>query len=640
MKKIYSITLRIFYVTIFMFPVILSSRDAQINVQNDINNWEEVPYIEPTQQDFGLNKSRNINPIYTSSGVVKGEFHRGVHIWEDIPYALPPVGELRWKAPRKIEFSSELILPKTKNFCIQRTSNFGGSAEYADEDDLLSGSEDCLYLDVFAPLNKSKKLLPVMFWIHGGGNTSGLKDLYDFRKLVKKHDVIVVRINYRLGPFGWFTHPAIQGFQNDVDKTSNFGTLDIISALEWVNENITLFGGDSNNITIFGESAGGHNVLSLLVSKRAKGLFHKAISMSGYTTSFSTENAYRQDIQSFSSDHTSWKIVNKIVNDVSQEKKQSEYENKEIRKILLSMSGKEFYKYYSDRKSYEEIPLLTNDDIVIPKNGLRNALSKTEYVNNVPTMIGSNRDEVKFWLAFSEYFVELDYSIGGSILGLPKIILKDEDAYEAFNYYRSTSWKIRGVDEPLNSLAMTGNKDLYSYRFDWDDQRRFVIANFKQLFGATHALEVPLLAGDNSLVGGRPVSNFIYPKGISNFYMSRNMMKFWTNFAKTGEPGLSSNNVMWEPYKANKLDVKSFMVLDNKKNLRMSSEMSSLENLTKELFYDDRLNELEKCVVLYQMFTFVGNDLYDENIKNYQGKCDRKNSEKFIRENASVINIY
>ena len=82
------------------------------------------------------------------------------------------------------------------------------------------------------------------------------------------------------------------------------------------------------------------------------------------------------------------------------------------------------------------------------------------------------------------------------------------------------------------------------------------------------------------------------------------------------------------------------MVLDNKKNLRMSTEMSSLENLTKELFYDERLNELEKCVVLYQMFTFVGNDLYDENITNYQGKCDRKISEKFIKENASVIDIY
>ena len=640
MKNSYSITLRIFYITIYIFPVLLSSSDTQINVQNSINNLEEVSYIQPTQQDFGLNKSRNANLVYTSSGVVNGKFHRGVYIWEDIPFALPPIGDLRWKAPRKIKSSQELIQPKTKNFCIQRTSNFGGSSAYVEEGDLISGSEDCLYLDIFAPLNKSNKLLPVMFWIHGGGNTSGLKDLYDFRKLVKKHNVIVVRINYRLGPFGWFTHPAIQGLQNDVDKTSNFGTLDIITALEWVNENITLFGGDTNNITIFGESAGGHNVLSLLVSKRAKGLFHKAISMSGYTTSFSIKDAYRQDIESFSSDHTSWKIVNKILKNVSKEKKQTDYEDKEIRKILLNMSGEEFYRYYSDRKTYEEMPLLTNDSIVIPKNGLRKALSKTEYVNSVPTMIGSNRDEVKFWLAFSEYFVELDYSIGGSIIGLPKIIIKDEDAYEAFNYYRSTAWKIRGVDEPLNSLAMSGNKNLYSYRFDWDDQRRFVIADFKQLFGATHALEVPLLAGDNSLVGGRPVANFIYPKGISNFYISRNMMKFWANFAKKGEPGLSTNNVMWEPYLINKLDAKSFMVLDNKKNLRMSSEMSSLENLTKELFYDERLDEIEKCVVLYQMFTFVGNNLYDENIKNYQGMCDRKISEKFIKENASVIDIY
>ena len=89
-----------------------------------------------------------------------------------------------------------------------------------------------------------------MFWIHGGGNTSGLKDLYDFSKMSRKHNVIVVTINYRLGPFGWFSHPAIQDLQEGDDKTSNFGTMDIIAALEWVQKNIELFGGDSNNITI------------------------------------------------------------------------------------------------------------------------------------------------------------------------------------------------------------------------------------------------------------------------------------------------------------------------------------------------------------------------------------------------------
>ena len=123
--------------------------------------------------------------------------------------------------------------------------------------------------------------------------------------MVKDHQVIVVTINYRLGPLGWFTHPDIQGNQEDIDKTSNFGTLDIIHALKWVNKNISNFGGDKNNVTIFGESAGGHNVLSLLVSPLAKGLFHKAISQSGYTTSISAQKAYKQSEYSDTSANTS-----------------------------------------------------------------------------------------------------------------------------------------------------------------------------------------------------------------------------------------------------------------------------------------------------------------------------------------------
>ena len=113
-------------------------------------------------------------------------------------------------------------------------------------DGYFSGSEDCLYLDIKAPKKRSNNALPVMFWIHGGGNTSGLKDIYDFSKMVNRHDVIVVTINYRLGPFGWFTHPSIQDLQDGLDKTSNFGTLDIVSALEWVQSNIAFFGGDKN----------------------------------------------------------------------------------------------------------------------------------------------------------------------------------------------------------------------------------------------------------------------------------------------------------------------------------------------------------------------------------------------------------
>ena len=476
-----------------------------------------------------------------------------------------------------------------------------------------------------------------MFWIHGGGNTSGLKDLYDFSKLVKKHNVIVVVINYRLGPLGWFTHPAIQTLQDGIDKTSNFGTLDIISALEWVNENINSFGGDPQNITIFGESAGGHNVLSLLVSKQAKGLFHKAISMSGYTESISLQDAYKQKDQSPTSNYSTWNVVNNIVEDKLDNNDQDKYSNKELRNVLYSLSGKEFYQYYSERKTYEELPLLTNDGLVIPIIGLKEALSKKEHVNKVPTIAGSTRDEVKIWLAFSEYFVDVDYSVTGSIFNLPKVSLKDKDAFEAFNYYRSNAWKIRGVNEPLNSLAKAENSELYSYRFDWDDRRQFLIADFKQLFGAGHALEIPLLTGSSMLVGGPPISNFMYPKGISNFYTSRNMMKFWSNFAKYGEPGYSTNNIKWEPYNFDEKNFSTYIIIDKKKNLKMSSDDLTLKKLSKEIYIDKRLSEIEKCVVLYQMFTYVGNDIYDQNIKEYPGKCNRRASENFIINNASVI---
>ena len=573
--------------------------------------------------------------VITSSGVTEGYINKNVINWNDIPYAQPPINDLRWKAPRKIQQNSNLIQQKDNNFCIQRTSSLGGSSQFSD--DVISGSEDCLYLDIYAPSKKSNNLFPVMFWIHGGGNTSGLKDLYDFSKLVKKHNVIVVVINYRLGPLGWFTHPAIQTLQDGIDKTSNFGTLDIISALEWVNENINSFGGDPQNITIFGESAGGHNVLSLLVSSQAKGLFHKAISMSGYTESISLEDAYKQKDQSPTSNYSTWNVVNNIVDDKFDKNDQDKYSNKELRNILYSLSGKEFYQYYSERRTYEELPLLTNDGLVIPIIGLKEALSKQEHVNNVPTIAGSTRDEVKIWLAFSEYFVDVDYSVTGSIFNLPKVSLKDKDAFEAFNYYRSNAWKIRGVNEPLNSLAKAGNSELYSYRFDWDDRRKFLIADFKKLFGAGHALEIPLLTGSTKLVGGPPISNFMYPKGISNFYTSRNMMKFWSNFAKYGAPGYSTNNIKWEPYNYDEKDFSTYIIIDKRKNLKMSSDDLTLKKLSKEIYIDGRLSEIEKCVVLYQMFTYVGNDMYDQNIKEYPGECNRGASENFIINNASVI---
>ena len=570
-----------------------------------------------------INALDNNDYVSTSSGKVQGYLENKVINYDDIPYAKPPIGDLRWKAPREILNIDGVIKNQDNNFCIQEPSSMGG----APGEGILTGSEDCLYLDIKTPKKKFSELLPVMFWIHGGGNTSGLKDLYDYSTMVNRHDVIVVTINYRLGAFGWFTHPSIQGNQEGLDKASNFGTLDIIQALKWVNENIELFGGNPNNITIFGESAGGHNVLSLMVAPQAKGLFQKAISQSGYTTSTSIQRAIAIEETHPTYDHTSNEVVKRLIDN------HEDLSSGDIYKKLLELSAEEFFSEYSD-KSNLEVPLLTNDGIVIPLEGLENALSDSNHVSDVPFMAGSNRDEVKLWIGTAEYFVKLDYSFLGSVLGIPRVTLKDEDAFEAFNYYRSEAWKVRGVIEPISSLNKAGSKNTYAYKFDWDDHRRFIVADFKKLIGASHGTEISLVTGNNKLVEG--YGFLIYPAGPSKRFISKNMMLFWSNFARDGKPGTSTNGINWNLYNHSE-GFKNFMILDNKRNMKVVNSDTTYKSLVEELNLDTRVSELERCVILYQMGTFVGNDILDEISKHANFSCKREDSKKFLEENASFI---
>jgi para-nitrobenzyl esterase len=565
--------------------------------------------------------SSDKSQIVTSSGIIEGIIKKNVILWDDIPYAKAPIGDLRWRAPMEL-LSDDIITPRINNSCVQEPSSLGG----VNGDGLIVGQEDCLYLDIKAPQNiNSSKPLPVMFWIHGGGNITGTKDIYDFSYIVKKYNVIVVTINYRLGPFGWFSHPSIQDFQDNLDKTSNFGTLDIIQALKWVRRNIDLFNGDANNVTIFGESAGGHNVLSLLVSPQANGLFHKAISQSGYTTSVSYEEAYGLKSTTSNLTHASHNVVSRLTKD------QPSLPSNELNYFLKSLSADLIFQEYIG-KSNLEIPLLTNDGIVIPKIGLENALKENSLIHAVPIIAGSNRDEVKLWNASAEYFVKTDYSLIGSIFGIPRVKIKNKASFDAINYYRSNAWQIRGVIQPLSGLIEAGNDNVYAYRYDWDDHRRYLVANFQDLIGAAHSTEIPLITGNNRLVGD--YGFLLYPKGPSKRFTSKNMMSFWTNFAKTGNPGVSSNAISWKKY--NK-DDQFFMILDRKKDMRLRKFNTNFKSLVIELNEDNRLNELEKCVTLYQMGALIGNDIFNE-IKKYSTfNCNRQKAIKFLELNSEFI---
>ncbi len=247
--------------------------------------------------------------IRTSDGDLKGYEQEGVNYFLGIPFAEAPVGDLRWKPPaptkkwtgvrEATEFSAACMQPTNigNSLFLELMLDGFGLAWYEKliinlfaflgTGQSTKYSEDCLFLNVIAP--KEGKNLPVMFWIHGGASRfgSGGESIYLTSKFAEK-DVILVTINYRLGSLGWFAHPQLS-VESENNVSGNYGSLDMIAALKWVKNNIEAFGGDPGNVTIFGESAGGQAVGTLLASPFTKGLFHKAISQSG-SGIFTTRN--------------------------------------------------------------------------------------------------------------------------------------------------------------------------------------------------------------------------------------------------------------------------------------------------------------------------------------------------------------
>lgn len=218
--------------------------------------------------------------VATQSGPVEGYSTPSVDIYKGIPFAAAPIGQRRWKPPAPVQpWTDVLQTKKAGTPCIQPTIDRPGIYSNPPE----NVSEDCLTLNVWSPKNAEN--LPVFVWIHGGAlrTGAGSEALYDGRKLAKE-GVVVVSINYRLGVLGYMAHPELSNESPD-GISGNYGLMDQIAALEWVRDNIESFGGDASNVTVAGESAGALSVIFLMTSPKAQGLFHKAISESGYMAS-------------------------------------------------------------------------------------------------------------------------------------------------------------------------------------------------------------------------------------------------------------------------------------------------------------------------------------------------------------------
>ena len=471
-------------------------------------------YLIPLNLLLIINFS-NIDPVVNIHGtIINGSHKNGVHSFLGVPFALPPIGKLRWQPPKPWNYlDAEINAKDFKPACMQNNRivnwykrlvrdfgsnpNIFGSPEF---------SEDCLYLNIWKPATTDKNL-PVLVYIHGGSNKAGwsYEPNYHGDQIVKK-DVVLVSIPYRLGVFGFFPHPE--------NKNPNLALLDQILALQWINKNISNFSGDPNNITLIGESAGAGSISHLLVSPKSKGLFHKAIHQSGGSSlSYPTDKNYETTLAIKFTEFLEEKF--KVDNSIENFKKLSS-------KAILDASEIVYKDHYYN---YIDDGITINEPIIHTiENGK---------IHNIDLIIGSNNDE------YSLYF-------GGiaDVDGWLNAEVNEEQKNELIKLLSNIEDPIRKLDLLITarnfvcpSLLIAkmvdlsgGNSWVYQFNRVRDDPKALK-------YGAFHGAELPYVFDTH---------DEWLPTNKTDRKITEQIQSFWVQFSKTGDPNIKKR--MWDPY--------------------------------------------------------------------------------------------
>ena len=535
---------------------------------------------------------------------LRGEYNN--HEWRGIPFAQAPTGDLRWRAPQELGNLPENVGLEFGSPCPQYGGFHGGVDSLKRGE--LGGNEDCLYLNVYAPqfsatdVPQGNDALPVMVWIHGGGNTVGHAARYNGGNLAAEQNVIVVAINYRLGPLGWFRHAALRDKSEDtLDQSGNFGTLDHIMALKWVQKNISAFGGNPNNVTVFGESAGGRNTVALLLSPLAKGLFHRAIVQSGNALFLSGNEG-----ENFVADKGSRNSSNEVLLRLLQSEESGMDENK-ARTLLSSMSKSDIAAllratpadkllplYLESKEAVSfRLPNIYADGTVLPSDAPLDLFASGEY-NRMPIIFGTNRDEQKTFMFGDPRYVKRWLGF------LPRMI--DEQVYETTSVAISKLWKFGGADAPAMALANAGAADVYVYQFNWDEEPSVLGADLSKMIGAGHGIEIPFVFGHFDL-GSASSALWNEDNAPGRRILSRAMMSYWANFARTGAPGKGSDNELekWDPWQGEEQGQHMIFDSDADGGIRMAASTEDLQTLVEVVKKDQKLAAADRCNILKAM---------------------------------------
>ncbi len=445
--------------------------------------------------------------IETKSGKIQGCIEDELGIFKGIPYAEAPLGELRFSPP---------VAKKSWDDVLETTA-YGPCAYqgYSQLEEFLGKpepeSEDCLSLNIWTPATDGKKR-PVMVWIHGGAFMIGTgKDpMYDGSALARRGDVVVVTINYRLGTFGFL---YLKG------KTINVGSLDQILALKWVNENIEKFGGDPENVTIFGESAGGYSVIALCTMPTAKGLFKRIIAQSA----------------PFIDVHVSEKISKKILRKLNIKGGNLDALREVAPETIIDAQNKVFE---ADPVNIMALrPLITGD--IFPIHPLK-AFKKGDCAN-IDLMIGTNLEEFKLFAAMEPLKTMVEAGAEKLLIGYLGMVsgINADTSNEIISTYKEAREGIESLDLfnalvtdfafRISSIRLleaqsVHQPNVYNYLFTWPSP------GLDGILGSCHSLEIPFVFGT---LDAPTLKDFV--KGAPED-LSGKMMDAWIAFARTGNP--------------------------------------------------------------------------------------------------------
>jgi len=556
------------------------------------------PAVDPT--------SRRV----TASGPVVGfQDAHGSHVWRGIPYAKPPLGPLRWSAPQApAAWTDTRVALEFGSPCVQYASRLGG---VPGRDGSVVGSEDCLFVNVYTPavadhaVPTGDQRWPVMVWIHGGGNSIGASSFYDGGHLATAEHVVVVTLNYRLGPFGWFRQASLRAeAAGAAEQSGNFATLDLVRALEWVRDNIAAFGGDPNTVTIFGESAGARNVFTLLLAPPAKGLFHRAIVESGGLGSVTPAEAenFTDAPEPGDPNSADEAVARLLINDGTVPDRPAAkaylaaHGPADIARYLRGKPSAEVMAVYTPRVGgMIDFPQVFRDGTVLPADALLPHFAQADGYNRVPVMVGTNRDENRLFMFSDPRWVKRYFWI------VPR--LRDERMYRITAEYMAEMWKANGADAPATALQTT-QPNVFVYRFDWDEEPTLLGADLSTMLGAAHGFEIPFVFGHFDL-GKEGNVLFTDANNPGRQALSKTMMDYWAQFARTAAPGRGGDGSLpewmpWDPQPG----APKFMVLDTGVGgTHMSSSGAlSTDSVLAALDADPRLAApRDKCSVLHDL---------------------------------------